>query len=526
MFEENLGLQLLVFSVMLTISTVAIVVAYLRGRQTLRLREKLLRGQALEIAFREQALNEHALVTVTTSDGTLIDVNDRFLKRFGYTRAQMIGRPHGNFYMPGDVAKSDEIRRQTRKGQIWSGQTELRAADGSVVVTQCTVVPMIDDKGRHVKNISMRADVTENSRREAEKLITSGFDNLSAPVYVYDPTSFKICYMNKFALMEQGWTEQDVGKKTIWQTDYKPDPELIKPVTRDLLETGQSTVSLHGPRHARDYEAQLYTISAKGSDERVLVILRDISDRAAAERERQALLSVITHELRTPLTSIKGAVNLLGAGAVGPMSGKARGLISIAEKNSERMLTLIRDLLELERLEQAGAEMEMSVVDPCALVEDAIEAQQGVEFVNAGCPGRDCANAVRVRGNAERLAQVMANLMSNAAKFTPPGGKVELGVRDDGKYVTMFVTDHGPGIPKEDRAKLFDRFSQTRNSGNPGIDSSGLGLSIVKSIVEQHDGLVDFHTTLGQGTTFFVRLPRCEPEESATHCASKKTHAA
>lgn len=523
MFDLGFDIKLVAEHALLGFSMLVIFLAYYRGRQSLRLREKLLRGQQLELAFQEQALNEHALVTVTDTDGILQDVNQRFLDTFGYKREEVIGKPHRAFYTEHDAVKSDEIKEMTANGEIWSGITQLNHASGDVVFTQCTVVPMMDENGRHIKNISLRTDVTENRQSEVQRLMTAAFDNMHTAVCVYDPKTFHICYMNDYALTEQGWTSADLGQKTIWETDYSPNPDLLGPVTKDLMVSGRSTVVLKTPRNGREYEAQLFSISASGFSPRILVIMHDISDRVLAERKRQELVSVITHELRTPLTSIKGAVGLIGAGAVGPMSVKARSLIDIAEKNSERMLILIRDLLELERINQKGFEMEMAPVNVANLVDEAITAHRGygleldIEFVNAGTP-----QDLFVSGNADRLMQVLANLMSNAAKFSEAGSNVELGAWAEDGEVTLFVRDHGPGIPEESRETLFDRFTQTRNVGNKKVDSTGLGLSIVKSLVDRHHGTIDFATETGEGTTFMVHLPMMSPKDiEAMNAAAK-----
>lgn len=506
------SLETITVATMLAAALALIFKAYLEGRRALQERDMLLKGQRSELERLAMALNQHALVTVTNAEGRITEVNQRFLDTFGYAEDELIGRPHRDFYVGESREKSDEIAAKTRAGQLWSGETQMRRADGSIALTQCTAVPMLEN-GAHVKTITFRSDVTELRQSEAEHLMTVGFDNLSAAVYIFDPKTYHICYMNAHALAEQGWSAPDFRQRTIWDADYEPDPEVFETAVQGLKEGTRATLPLSRPHQDRHYEAQLYTISNKCASHRVLAIVQDVSERVEAQRKQQEIVSVIAHELRTPLTSIKGAVKLLRAGSAGEIPAKAGSLLEIAENNSARMLLLIKDLLELEKIEQANFTLELTPVDTARLIEEAIlnhrsyGLELGVQFVKSGTD-----TPLVVAGDADRLMQVMSNLMSNAAKFSKFGDQVEVGVQEDSTHVVLFVRDHGAGIPEAARATLFDRFTQAHGKDAVKVDSSGLGLSIVKSLVEKHGGTVDFDSELGKGTTFRVRLPKISPQ--------------
>jgi PAS domain S-box-containing protein len=490
------------------VSLALVALGYIRTRQILRFRDRMLKGQELEIAFHRKAIHEYALVTITDTDGTIVDVNPKFLSTLGYRREDLIGRPHRELHVPEEAEISDIIREGTRRGAMWSGHTQMLRADGTVALTQTTVVPLINEQGEHVKNMSLRVDITKNQAEKNEKLVTSAFTKMLEAVVVHDPQTFKIVYMNEFALHEHGWTTAEAETKTMWDTIYVPDREIMRGLCEQIDRDGKSTMVLETPGQDRTYEARSYDISVGGSEQRVLTIFRDVTQNVVLERERNHLVSVITHELRTPLTSIKGSLGLLDASAFGPMSTDAKSLVSIALRNSDRMLELIRDILEAEKAGEIEASGGLRPVDLSAAVDAAITAnlgygaQLGIEFVNPGTEPE-----LWVLGDDGVFAQILANLMSNAAKFSPDGGAVKVWAERDGAQAVLLVRDNGNGIPAELQPRLFDRYTQAGSGERGQGHSSGLGLSIVKAQVERLGGKIDFETSPAQGTCFRVSLP-------------------
>ena len=508
---------LMVFAAMLSATTL-IGLAALRSRQAERLRERLLRAKDIELAFQAQALNEHSLATVTDSEGNILEANDNFLTTFGYRRDQLVGKTDEVLFDQADLAICRDIREVTRKGKVWAGETVVLRADGTKALTQCTVVPLIDDMGRHVKSISLRVDITESRTTEAERLMAMAFDTMRDAVYVLDPETFCICYMNGFGMAEQGWHESDIGRKSVWDTKYNITREQIEEAHAEVQNKGKSSIILELGDAGETYEASIYLVSGMGVKSRILTIIRDISETTRLQRERMEFVSEVTHELRTPLTSIKGALGLLGSGAIGPLGEKAHSLVSMASRNAERMLGLIRDILEIERLGQTEMSIPVTALQAHDLIASSLEAHRGyaaelgVRFVNSGVP-----SDLYVLGNEDRMAQVLANLLSNAAKYGKRGGRVEVwGERVSGDRVAFYVRDHGPGIPDDLRDKLFERFSVSRQRETTGVDSTGLGLSITKALVEKMGGSIDFESQLGSGTTFRVQLPAASPEFART----------
>ena len=235
---------------------------------------------------------------------------------------------------------------------------------------------------------------------------------------------------------------------------------------------------------------------------------RDITVRQEIDRLKSEFITTVSHELRTPLTSIRGSLGLLAGGAAGELSRAAKKMIDIAYKNSERLTRLVNDILDIERIEGGKLAFQLASLDLTSLVEQSLEAnrgygeQFGVTFVLTHSVPGAC-----VQGDTDRLTQVFTNLLSNAAKFSPAGGTIEIAITRQDQYLRVGITDHGPGVPEAFRARIFGKFAQADGSPTRQYGGAGLGLSIAKAIIERHGGRIDYISEPDQGSTFFVDLP-------------------
>jgi len=236
-------------------------------------------------------------------------------------------------------------------------------------------------------------------------------------------------------------------------------------------------------------------------------IARDISQQKQIEKAKAEFVSTVSHELRTPLTSIKGSLGLLQSGVFGELPEAIRPMVDIAYNNSERLVRLINDLLDIEKMEAGKVEFHLEPLDLAALVRQSLAENAGYA-VTRGVTLRavEPLAPARVIGDKDRLLQVMANLLSNAAKFSPAQGVVEVALTQGEGKARVSVIDHGPGIPDAFRARIFQKFSQA-DASDAAHAGTGLGLSICRAIVERHCGTMDFTTAAGVGTTFYFDLP-------------------
>lgn len=245
-----------------------------------------------------------------------------------------------------------------------------------------------------------------------------------------------------------------------------------------------------------------------GAVEAVVLMLWDISDRKRAEMAQSEFISIVSHELRTPLTSLRGALGLLAAGVAEPLPPITSSLVDIAVRNSERLLALINDLLDIQQITSGKLQMSLRRIRLEPLILQALEENLGLatELGVAFSLVRSDAE-VHVNADPVRFLQLLTNLLSNAAKFSPPQGIVEVFLDRQNGHAQISVRDHGPGIPEEFRSRVFASFAQADMSSTRARGGTGLGLSITKALVERMGGRIDFDTEIGRGTTFRVLLP-------------------
>jgi PAS domain S-box-containing protein len=239
-----------------------------------------------------------------------------------------------------------------------------------------------------------------------------------------------------------------------------------------------------------------------------LGVIVDISEGTRIEKLQNGFVSTVRHELRTPLTSIAGALGLLTVNPDAALAAPTLRLLRIAQANSQRLLQLVSGILDMDEIESGKVAFALRRIDIQALVELAIEANRG-HAKTAGVHIRlDAApDAGELRGDPDWLFTVVNNLVSNAVKFSPPGGEVAAGIEARGKNIRVSVRDHGPGVPDEFKDRVFEKFAQADISDARPKGGTGLGLSIVKQIVTRLGGEVGFGDAPGGGAVFYVDLP-------------------
>lgn len=267
--------------------------------------------------------------------------------------------------------------------------------------------------------------------------------------------------------------------------------------------------------------------SALLSDELARAMREALQQQAALQQRKQLdnlkdeFISTVSHELRTPLTSIHGALGLLSSGKGGHVDEKAANLLRIASSNTERLVRLINDILDLERMESGRAQLQIRQLSLKEVVAQAVDTMSSmaekaaVELVI----GPEPPAAISFDGDPDRIQQVLTNLLSNAIKFSPRGGVVELLTASDGDNLVLQVKDAGRGVPMEKLESIFDRFGQVEASDARQKGGTGLGLAICRSIVAQHGGTIwaerNDATGKGPGMTVIMRLPRYSAVEQA-----------
>jgi PAS domain S-box-containing protein len=252
-----------------------------------------------------------------------------------------------------------------------------------------------------------------------------------------------------------------------------------------------------------------------GNKAGAVLIFRDITERRAIEKLKSEFVSTVSHELRTPLTSIRGALGLLSSGLLGPVADKGQRMLEIAVANTDRLVRLINDILDLERIESGKVELTRGIIDAQALVDQAREGLQSMadaESIRIVVEP----SAATLWGDSDRVIQTLTNLIGNAIKFSPANTTVTLSGSAGAAEFTFSVADEGRGVPEDKLASIFQRFNQVDASDSRAKGGSGLGLAICQSIVTAHGGRIWAEKNEPAGTRVQFTIPLARPSALAS----------
>ncbi len=251
--------------------------------------------------------------------------------------------------------------------------------------------------------------------------------------------------------------------------------------------------------------------SAPLGDGGMVLTLRDITQQRAAEQRQAELISIVSHELRTPLTSVRSVLGLAASGLLGQLTQRGQGMLDIAVNNTDRLIRLLGDLLDLDRLQSGHTSFQPELCSAYELMSSAADSVAGMAD-EAGVTVRLSPTDVTIATDRDRLVQVLVNLLSNAIKFSPAtGGCVWMDAEPSADEILFRVRDEGRGIPPDKLEAVFERFAQVEPDDSRRKGGSGLGLAISRAIVQQHGGHIWAESTLGVGTTLCVALPTQQP---------------
>ncbi len=400
----------------------------------------------------------------------------------------------------------------------------LHAPGGSRIGTLC----VIDNKPRDMtedERLLLRdiADIVEQElalahqleeTRSTALLLNSIIEHLPAMLILKRASDLRVQIFNKAGEKMLGYSREDVIGKSV--LDALPQEQADNASRSDwkvLNETGFEDIPEEVMNTQDGHQVILHTIKVAIRDEQgkpryLLGISEDITQRKQLEKLKSEFISTVSHELRTPLTSIRGSIGLLAGKFSDSLPEDARKLLEISLRNSDRLTHLINDLLDLEKIESGKMRFEYASIDPIGLARRAIEDNEGyASKLNIRLALDTDLTQGSILGDHNRLLQVLANLISNAAKYSPPAGTVSVAVHREQNAFIFSVHDDGPGIPESFRSRIFQRFAQANSSDTREKGGFGLGLSISKAIIERHGGTIGYQSQPGQGTTFSFRLP-------------------
>jgi PAS domain S-box-containing protein len=317
-----------------------------------------------------------------------------------------------------------------------------------------------------------------------------------------NPASFKLFGLEPEDLigtrLVDAIAEEDKARILLWVTELREKKERVASQSEREKEfrvrrRNGSVVDTLWSGHWSEEELSLF------------VVVHDMTDRKELERAKQELVAMLTHDLRSPLTTIQGMIEMAQAGMLGELNERGVRLTNAAERNSSRMLSLINDLLDIEKIKSGTMTLEKEKVSLTELFDEVKANVSDWTAVNGIII--DCqATNLSVSGDREKISRVIFNLLSNAIKFSPPGGHIELSARAKDKFVEITVSDQGPGMPPEMVSSIFERFQQGTGAAHKGKGGSGLGLAICKEIVNLHGGKIWVTTEEGKGSQFHFTI--------------------
>ncbi len=484
-----------------------------------------------EQRFRSLFESAPDFIYVLNERGIIQQVNSTVISRSGYCKAELIGQPLVAFLSEetqrGCQATYLQLLPESRHHQ----EVEFVCKDGQVLSMDCACTVVKDQaSGEALADtvvLVLQRDVTQ--RNQAEKERTELLTTLKESERRWQS------FLQNVRLMV-------VGLNQLGEVEY------VNPYFADLLDyspakaIGQSWVKTFVPELERDqapaifqdmlnhknrpnYQSSLVTRSGEtrviswntvllqdtqGAPSGTLSIGEDITERDAVDRMKNEFISVVSHELRTPLTAVHGALDLLSSGLIDPISKQGQYVFAIAVENSDRLVKLVNDILELERLESGKIRLHRASVSTRELTRRTFEmmalsaerSQVQLEVMDAN---------LLLWADGDRIIQVLTNLVDNAIKFSDTPAKVWVMVtavgKGEHKAALFTVKDEGRGIPSDKLENIFERFHQVDASDSRQKGGTGLGLAICRSIVQQHGGDISVESTLDEGSCFRFRIP-------------------
>ena len=408
--------------------------------------------------------------------------------------------------------------------EIFSGKS--REIDPEMLLTLESLGSQI---GQFVERVS-----AEQKLQESEHLLMQLAENVPEVFWIASPTFDKLYYASP--------AYETIWGRTLGELYENPPLFLSYIVEEDRAKVQQHVRNVRQATDGREIEYDIErgdgtirniaarttaTFDENGRATRLLGIARDVTEKKQAEKRVSEFYSTVSHELRTPLTSIRGSLGLIEGGLTGPLSEKTLQFIKIARAESDRLIRLINEILDIRKIEAGKLELKMRAIPAKELASSVFESIKGMASTAGVYLDNYAQSDVKLFCDRDRIVQVLNNLVSNAIKFSGDGQTVTITLEEVGKGMHRFsVRDRGPGIARDEISKLFNLFQQLDSSDTRDKGGTGLGLAISKAIVELHGGRIGVDSEEGDGSTFWFELEEATEEEENQEITGTKLRVA
>ena len=422
-----------------------------------------------------------------TADGIITSVNRGLEVMLGWSREEMVGEDYRKFHTPLSLIAEEARICRIRAGEKVSSiaEIELVHKDGSVVPVESRTRFIRDTAGKPIRVLAILRDITERKRaekalRQAEEQYRSMFENALEGIFQTTPAGQILSANPAFArLLGYDSPEELKAQVTNVGTQLYADPHR----RAEVLELLRQQSAVHGVESQltrKDGSKVWASISARAVRDVTRAIryyegsIEDITQRRAVEQLKEEFVSLVSHELRTPLTSIRGSLGLLASGMLGPVADKGQRMLDIAVRNTDRLVRLINDILDVERIQSGKISMVKTTCNAADLMTHALDEMRGMA-AKAGVTLAVQPAQAQLWVDPDRIIQTLTNLLSNAIKFSPAGTTVWLSGEQQGERLLVQVKDQGRGIPAEKLESIFERFQQVDASDSREKGGTGLG---------------------------------------------------
>ncbi|MEP0917018.1 PAS domain S-box protein [Leptolyngbya sp. DQ-M1] len=506
------------------------------------------------LTFQRAILNSANYSIISTNiDGTILTFNTTAEQWLGYTAAEIIGQTTpvlihdwqeivqrsqvlsqelGERIDPG----FDVFIAKARRGTIDEHEWTYIRRNGSRFPVLLSITALKNAEDQITGFLGIASDITERKAAEEQlQNLSKALESAIEAIARLDTQGQYVQINLAYAAMLGYQPEELLGAK--WQqTVHAEDVAVVEAAYQQMLEHGKAETEARAIRKdGTILDKQVVMVKAYDQQQQFngnYCFVKDISERREIERMKDEFISIVSHELRTPLTSISAALDLLAEGVLQNQPEDAQQMLQIAANNTDRLVRLINDILDIERIESGKIVMTKQVCDAADLINQSVQAIQEIaeqaEITLSVAP-----LTVRLWADPDRIIQVLTNLLSNAIKFSPPGSTIWLSAelitpealeadynqnkdqQGSSNLLLIKVIDRGRGIPSDKLESIFERFQQVDASDSRRKGGTGLGLAICRSILQQHEGQIWAESTLGMGSTFCFTLPILNTSESS-----------
>ncbi|BAZ28622.1 multi-sensor hybrid histidine kinase [Cylindrospermum sp. NIES-4074] len=496
------------------------VIVSLRDLTRLQQAEQILELQA--VITRNMA---EGICLVRADNGVIVYANPKFEQMFGYDSGELNGQHVSIVNYATESVTAEDVNQAIRSAVLQNSEAtyEVHNVKKDGTPFWCSATTSVF---KHIDYgdvlVAVHQDITDRKRiaealRQSEEKFRQLAENIQAVFWMTDIQSHHVLYVsNAYETIWQRSCERLYQNSANWLDAIHPeDRQRIEIAFMEQISTGHYDVKYRIIRpdgSIRWIRDRAFPIKNEvGELVRVAGIAEDITELQQIELMKSEFIGIVSHELRTPLTAIRAAMGLLQTGIYDKKPDKFKRMIEIAAVDSDRLVRLVNDILDLERLDSGRAVLEKTTCNTADLIEQAVEGVQAIAKPQNITFNIHPTNA-QVWAAADTIIQTLTNLLGNAIKFSPADAAITVSVQQQTDHVLFQITDQGRGIPAEKLEAIFGRFQQVDASDARTKGGTGLGLAICRSIIDQHGGQIWAESTVGVGSTFFFTLP-LPPEE-------------